>query len=589
MSPSEPPGPFCNYSPRWNTLDVYFPYDPHAVEAVRRIPGARGVPPAKGGWYWKVPASLDNAQRLRQIFGERMLLTPAAKIWGKNEVKSAQLRQEVHQKPDAKLVLVAERYPEMYDFTNNRPFQRADIAYMALQSCVNANEPGAGKTLEALGAIVEAGLIDRKNLIVVGQLSAFDTWQEHCERFLPDVPMWVYHGGDRARVEEAFSQQWRGIIIVSADTIRKSPQFIASCQWGTIIADEFHLMGLGNDRSKLSEQFGKLKADRTWLLSGTPAGGKPLRLWAAFHMVDPKSFSSKWRWADQWVEAETNPWARSGKTYTNKLKAGKDDEFYQAHARWLIRRTSQETMGIAPPEPIDVWCHMTPTQARQYRTMADLAEVEIGENVLSATEVIAQYTRLKQFAFARGDLRMGYNDEGEEIIEKVIPTTDSGKLPALWDKLAERGIAGEQFGDEMCLIASQFAEVVIVTADWLKSQGVDCHVLYGKVKREDRREIRKTFQSRTGPRVIVLQTQTGGVSLTLDAAESIHLLDETWNPDDTRQVIGRAHARGRNHRVDVYRYLMRDSIDQYIREVNWDKEGINDGMLDLHRKLRGAG
>jgi SNF2 family DNA or RNA helicase len=83
---------------------------------------------------------------------------------------------------------------------------------------------------------------------------------------------------------------------------------------------------------------------------------------------------------------------------------------------------------------------------------------------------------------------------------------------------------------------------------------------------------------------MVIVTTAGGVAITLDQADSIHILDETWTPDDQEQLEDRIHRVSRVHNVTVYKYRSNNSIEQYIAGVNFDKAMINRNILELRRK-----
>ena len=63
-------------------------------------------------------------------------------------------------------------------------------------------------------------------------------------------------------------------------------------------------------------------------------------------------------------------------------------------------------------------------------------------------------------------------------------------------------------------------------------------------------------------RVIVMTTTAGGVAITLDMVENVHILDETWVPDDQEQLADRAVNTSRMHQVGVYVYRSKDTVEE---------------------------
>jgi SNF2 family DNA or RNA helicase len=315
-------------------------------------------------------------------------------------------------------------------------------------------------------------------------------------------------------------------------------------------------------------------------------GGKPIKLWGALHFLHPDLFTSKWRWADQWLVIEEG--YHNHKTIGG-LKKGREDEFYAHLAPHAVRRLRTEVLPQLPPKQwVDVWCEMTPTQRKQYAAFAADAEIRIDEYHLSATSILAEYTRLKQFSNARCEVEiLGPVDEETAVQPmKLKPTFDSGKLPYLLELLAEQGIAPEEpEGTSQAIVASQFRETIDMVYNYLTEQKIPCIKITGAVKQSESERAQRAFKAgndNEGLRVVCMVT-TIGVGLTLDNVETIHVLDETWNPDDQEQLTDRAVNTTRNHQVTAFMYRSKESIEEYINDVASEKADVNKAILDVRR------
>jgi SNF2 family DNA or RNA helicase len=79
------------------------------------------------------------------------------------------------------------------------------------------------------------------------------------------------------------------------------------------------------------------------------------------------------------------------------------------------------------------------------------------------------------------------------------------------------------------------------------------------------------------------------VSITLDAADDIVLMDETWVPDDQEQVEDRVHrASNVTHQVDVWYVRTKGTIEEGIAQTSAEKAESNHVVLDAQRGLRFA-
>jgi SNF2 family DNA or RNA helicase len=583
-----------DYDPEINRLVLTFDYDTVQVAAIRGVQGRKYITPERGGPAWRLPASLANAEFCRRIFGPKMVLTQRAWDWGIAEKERLANLLSVHGADDAELKILPKANPELMKFIEDsdppRPYQRADIAFMAQASCINANEPSLGKTIETIGAIFESGLAAGAHLVVAPVSTLDDTWRRELTRFCDDdMHIWIAHDTTRnlvlnkaAKSDEAF------VVITNPDTVRRYTEKLAAIAWDTVTVDEFHLSGLsspknagGGKGTAFFKAIQQLEYKRFWGLSGTPIGGKPVRLWPLLHIFAPEQFGSKWNWADRWLEVDIG---YQGHRIVQGIKEDLVDQFYEAHRPYLIRRTKAEVRKQLPPKiPREVWCTMTPTQEKQYKAMATETEIRIDEENLSATNVLALYTRLKQFATARQEIVKIIQREGHDFPSLVLqPTYDSGKLPMLMENLLERGIGPENEGDAQVIIGSQFRPWCEVLAKYLtEEQKVpNVRLITGKVKSLDRKEALDMYRSGKC-RVLVVQTQTGGVGLNLDMTESVHVMDETWNPDDQTQLEDRGH---RFTGLTVYTYRTRASIEEYIQRIGVGKREINRTILDLRRK-----
>jgi SNF2 family DNA or RNA helicase len=247
---------------------------------------------------------------------------------------------------------------------------------------------------------------------------------------------------------------------------------------------------------------------------------------------------------------------------------------------------------------------MTSKQKKQYDEFAARAEAVIEDQKLNALGILAEYTRLKVFADAYCDNIItkevtcdacGGSEGGcakclyTGIVTKMhpVPSAESGKLEYLLERLAEAGIdPDDPSGDACAIVASQFKDIADMVHSYLNRKGIHAEKITGDTPGTQRAEIQKKFQEggKNSPRVVVMTTTAGGVSITLDRADTVHILDETWVPDDQEQLADRAHRASRMHQVTVYTYRSKGTVEEYIEKVNVEKAAINQQILDIRRR-----
>jgi len=636
---------FAEMSAAGDKIEIYFRYDPDLVSCIREVPGARYVPPNEGGPMWTVPLTLDSARMLNKWMGPSLVLGKAFKQWGKEAVDRERMLHDLSTIDDLPVekLKISETLPDLAEWL--RGYQRADTQFLAATSALNLNQQRLGKTPETIAAVFEAGLGDGPHLVCAPKTSLNTVWRFEIERWTAKLEkpheVITYSGemsqSTRAAAIEEFwkcvDEEWPVWFVCTYQTVRDGAEpFMDPAEfpdgWASFTIDEFHKSGLprasGKKDPKSNSKFAlavkEVNAQRRYALSGTPMGGKPIKLWGALNFIYPRQYTSKWQWAKTWLDVNNNGYGSDIGT----IQRGREDEFYRAMAPYVVRRLRSEVLPQLPAAQwIDVWCDMTPKQEKQYREFAARAETTIEELQLNAIGILAEYARLKVFADAyveemeertvtcgtckgagkiadeRDDVTVSTTcprclGTGTRTIQHLIPSNESGKLPALIERLAEQGIVGndkddDAEGESLAIVASQFKEVADMVHAYLNHMGIKAVKITGDTKDEDRTVNQMLFRQdgkrmADDPRVIVMTTTAGGVAITLDLVENVHILDETWVPDDQEQLADRAVNTSRMHQIGVYVYRSKNTIEQQIAELNIEKGKIIRDILDHRRR-----
>jgi TATA-binding protein-associated factor len=64
--------------------------------------------------------------------------------------------------------------------------------------------------------------------------------------------------------------------------------------------------------------------------------------------------------------------------------------------------------------------------------------------------------------------------------------------------------------------------------------------------------------------ILILSTKVGGLGLTLTGADVVIFVEHAWNPMDDLQAMDRAHRIGQTKTVNVYRLILKDTIEEKI-------------------------
>lgn len=636
-------------------IKVEFPYHPKAVQVVRDIPGARFTPREKGGPFWTLPLNMESGRALREAFeGEGDSINYGKKLlsWGRAErdrernlagitlaedaelpnLEAAQVHIPKELRRSAKK-LKESGLPKGYDDQPlhewMKPYQRVNAAFMAKTSCINGDQQGLGKTIEWIAAVYEAGLEEGQHLVSAPVTSLEITWAPEIEKWMDTTIL----TGDtpqkrKLALEVALEMQEEGepfVLLVNPAMIimhvekdkdkqpvhtdkhgkpvktPKNPGF-EKLELDTFTIDEFHKMGLGNPNTAQREAHIRVghKAKLFWPMSGTPMGGKPIKLWGALNAIYPKKFSSKWAFVGHYLKTEEHEYEKEGEIKTGKvigdIRPEKEAALQRMLATYMVRHLKKDVLKDLPDKQyVDVWCKMHPKQLKQYEQFAKEAEIKMETERMTTQSILDEYTRLKQFASAwqkveRVGIRVNNLDEELPVWELTPQAEYCGKLPYLIDKLAEQGITPQDpDGDSVAVVGSQFKQVVKMLHEHLNSIGIRAEMITGDTPEKERKDIKRRFQderNEESPRVLLLVT-TAAVSLTLDRADTVHIMDETWNPDDQEQLEDRIHRASRIHQVLCFYYRSKDTLEEYIQDITEGKIVINRKLLDeLRARLK---
>lgn len=623
-----------------NRIEVVMRYREADLRLMRQVAGRRFQ--RKPYKHWTVPLDLNTCRKLRTLFGARLVVGPQLHSWAINERRREESLGSMALEESATLTRLPAVLPGLYDAIHLGPrglvmtdeekakarqgpgsYQTADVAFMASSiGPLNGNQPGTGKTPELIGAVWEAGLEEGNHLVICPKTAVDGTWEDELIRWQEDAPkdVWVFPCTGNKKQRQAMLEEFAAcdapvkwlvvnpaMIMYRKDStntssiVRKArpKDFLTACHcdkmkshhwhyqsaypeiaetvWTTITIDEAHKGIIRNHRSLTSfsiHDLTSVEGGKRFVLTGTPMkkkGGSDI--WGLLHWLRPDVFTSYWRFAEDYFEIHDNGYGKK----VGELKPEMADLLFAMLKPYMLRRLKSEVAPWLPPKHfVDVWVTLEGKQADVYAQMEDEGFARLADTTVNTTSILAEFTRLQQFANALCIVR--------EKDGKVIPTEESAKLVALYEKLDERGIFDES-QTEKVVIFSQYREMIDLLTDLLRAKGVKADKLTGKENKQGQRKaLRKAFQEED-LRVLCIVTTAGGVSLTLDAADSAHFLDEMWAPDEQEQAEDRIHRVSRAHQVTIYNYRARDTIDEYKQETAAGKRESHEFILDVRREV----
>jgi SNF2 family DNA or RNA helicase len=157
--------------------------------------------------------------------------------------------------------------------------------------------------------------------------------------------------------------------------------------------------------------------------------------------------------------------------------------------------------------------------------------------------------------------------------ETAAPSAKTEALLEQLEPLMEEG--------QKVLVFSQFVQLLDLLKPEIAARNWPTFYLAGDT--ENRGELVEKFQSCEGPAVFLISLKAGGFGLNLTAASYVVLFDPWWNPAVENQAIDRTHRIGQSNKVIAYRLLIKDSIEEKIRELQKQKKALAQDVLGEER------
>ena len=165
----------------------------------------------------------------------------------------------------------------------------------------------------------------------------------------------------------------------------------------------------------------------------------------------------------------------------------------------------------------------------------------------------------------------------------------SAKVSALFEELRDLHACGEK-----AVVFSQWTTFldlleVAFRKDAAAPRDVQLARLDGTVSQANREKLLRAFSSaeRGAPNVLLVSLKAGGTGLNLVSASRCYLMDPWWNPAVEDQAIHRLHRVGQTRSVRVRRFVVRDSVERRMLEVQGRKGALVDGALNEAAKAGG--
>lgn len=413
-----------------------------------------------------------------------------------------------------------------------------------------ADDMGLGKTLQTITYVLANP--GTRTLIVCPTSLAYN-WQDEFSKFAPQIATQIISGTPQERADLMQQSTDVPVWITTYPLIRKDVDLYKAQIFDACFIDEAQF--IKNPTSLGAKAVKAVQAKHRFALTGTPIENTLSELWSIFDFVMP-GFFGRYR---QFEECYEKPILRDHDSVQMQKLRRKIRPF-------VLRRMKKEVLTELP-DKIETrrMAEMGAKQRKIYESYLARIQMELAgdeENTPGGNrmQVLAALTRLRQICCHPATFASNYHG-------------GSGKLDLLMEQLPDILEGGHSV-----IVFSQFTSMLSIIAHELKQRNIPFFYLAGSTSAQERKREVKEF-NRGEVKVFLISLKAGGTGLNLTGADTVIHFDPWWNPAVEDQATDRTYRIGQKKKVQVIKYVMKDSIEEKIYELQKRKKQLSDQLI----------
>ena len=393
--------------------------------------------------------------------------------------------------------------------------------------------------------------LDRDQIICPASL--IYNWEDEIAKFSKTLNCISITGAKAKRTLGIQNYRDYDLLITSYDYLRRDVDLYQDHEFECIILDE--AQNIKNQKTKNAQFVKRLKANHRIALSGTPIENSLAELWSIFDFLMPGYLYSYHYFKQEYeIPITLDEDEKTTKRLRNLVNP------------FILRRTKKEVLKELP-DKVDHKYMLEFSVSEKKLYLANLAMVnkemqaKMKEVHFDRIAILAMLTKLRQICC---DARLVYDNIKE-------PSTKINATISLIKTLTEN--------NKKILLFSAFTSLLDLVSNQLDKEQISYYMLTGSTNKEERRKLVNNFNE-DDTRVFLISLKAGGTGLNLTSAEAVIHIDPWWNLSAQNQATDRAHRIGQNANVQVYRMIMKDSIEEKILKMQERKANLADSFVE---------
>ena len=423
---------------------------------------------------------------------------------------------------------------------------------------------GLGKSITA--AAVAAARYKKgqiKKLLIVCPLSVMSVWEREFENITVSSSVHILEGTTIKRRDKlkSFSIFTLNVAVINYEGARIMLEDLLKWKAEMLIVDESQK--IKNSKSKQSKVLHKLAKQSKYriILTATPVGNSIADIYSQWKVIDENIFgNSFYSFCGKYI-------IMGGYKQRNVVGYKNINELLTKMHSKSLRITKEQALDL-PKQVFETrYCQLESKAKAVYDNLKYQCCSELKGGEITANNILTKLLRLQQCA--DGFLKPDNN----KFYQKVA----DAKLELLDETITEILSAGEKI-----VIFARFTQEIREIEKRISNKNISCLVLDGSIKNKG--DIVKKFQEKKEIKILICQTQVGGVGITLTSASVVIFYSLTFSLIDYLQAIGRTHRIGQKTRCLYINLIAKNTIDEHILAAVEQKKNLSDNVCDNYKK-----
>lgn len=416
------------------------------------------------------------------------------------------------------------------------------LSYLNLGGILS-DEMGLGKTFQIITFLLSEK--SKKSLIIV-PTSLIYNWISEFNKFAPTLKVGVIYGDAQDRLKVIKNIDMYNMLITTYGSLKNDINEYKKNNFEYLILDEGQ--NINNHKTQIAKLVREINSNIRFVLTGTPIENNLIELWSIFDFIMPGYLYSKEEFVKKFLKDDKNM----------------IDELKILISPYILKRNKKDVLKELPDKiEKKILINLPKRQKEAYDSLILQIKEKINyKNAKGNTvELFSYLMKLRQMCLDPSLLLDDYNYE-------------NGKLDAAED-IIDRNIS-----EHKIIIFSQFTSMLDKIEERIKSKNIDYLYLDGTTSAKKRIDLVERFNNDKNIRIFLISLKAGGTGLNLTSSDLVIHFDPWYNPAIHDQASDRTHRIGQKNKVNIYKLIAKDTIEETIYSMQEDKKKLISDILE---------